>query len=366
MKKILCLMLVLFLMISVVGCDDNKTTTKDVVSNIPNDENINSEQNNEDEQQNTDSQNNEEPDELVVEGIMSPLSGNYAPEEKVNRRPVAVMLDNHRAARWQAGVSEAEIIYEILAEGRITRYLAIFLVNDPKMIGPVRSARPYFINAALEYDPLYVRCGGSEQAKKDVKNLNMADIDGLYSGSFWRYYDTGKKAEHTLYTSMEKIRKEQQRKGYRMTGKYIPFKFNEEDTDIIRDDVFNANEVFIDYKMKNTTKYVYDEVSKTYKRYKDGKLHVDENDNKTIIAKNIFVQLANTKIIDSYGRRSIDTIGKGTGYYITNGKGIKITWSKKDRSSKTKYYDADNNEIQLNPGVTWIQVVEAKPIVKFK
>lgn len=111
------------------------------------------------------------------------LTGVYVKEEKLGQRPIVAMLDNHYGARPQAGLKDADIIYEILAEGNITRYMAVFQSTMPENLGPIRSARPYYISRALEYDPYYVHVGGSEQAKKDIRNLNMADIDGLSSGS---------------------------------------------------------------------------------------------------------------------------------------------------------------------------------------
>ncbi|WP_069649335.1 DUF3048 domain-containing protein [Caloranaerobacter ferrireducens] len=293
--------------------------------------------------------------------IQSPLSGIYAPKEKVLRRPVAVMYDNHPRARWQSGISQAEIIYEFLVEGKYTRYMALFLLNEPELIGPVRSARPYFITTLLEYDPVYVRCGGSEAAKADVKKLKIADIDALTSSKrvFWRYNKTGKRKPHNLYTSMEVIRKTQKERKYRLKGNFEAFEFNKEDINI---DGIQANTVKIEYFDNNTTKYVYDEEDKVYKRYKDGKLHVDELDKSIITAKNIIIQRAKTKVIDSYGRLAIELVGKGKGIYITNGKAIDIGWEKKTRESKTLYFDLSGNRIKLNPGNTWIQVV--KPSTK--
>lgn len=289
--------------------------------------------------------------------IQSPLSGIYAPKEKVLRRPVAVMYDNHPKARWQSGISQAEIVYEFLVEGNYTRYMALFLLNEPELIGPVRSARPYFITTLLEYDPVYVRCGGSEAAKADVRKLRIADIDALTSSSkvFWRYNKTGKKKPHNLYTSMDVIRKTQKERGYRLEGNYKAFDFNKEDTDI---DGVQANIVKIEYYNNNNTKYIYDEENKIYKRYKDGKLHIDELDKTTVKAKNIIIQRANTKVIDNEGRLSIELIGKGKGIYITNGKAKEIIWEKKTRESKTLYFDLSGNRIKLNLGNTWIQVVK--------
>ena len=294
------------------------------------------------------------------EGIPSPISGLYAPEDKVNRRPIAIMFDNHPKARWQSGLSQAEIVYEFMVEAPYTRYMGIYLINEPESIGPVRSSRPYFVTTLLEYDPIYVRVGGSARAKQDIIQLKIADIDGLSSSNkvLWKNNKVGKKAPHNTYTSMEAIRKAGEERGYKPNGDYKGFKFHEDDTDI---EGFSANKILINYYKNNTTLYIYNEEEKTYYRKKDGKGHYDELENLPVKAKNIIIQEAKTKVIDNEGRLSIDLIGEGKGKYITNGKGIDIKWSKKSRNSKTYYYDEKGNEIVLNPGVTWIQVVNTRP-----
>lgn len=307
----------------------------------------------------------EETEEIVKEGIPSPLSGKYALENKVNRRPVVIMFDNHPNARWQAGLSQAEIVYEFMVEAPYTRYMGVFLINEPKSIGPVRSSRPYFVTALLEYDPIYVRVGGSPQAKQDIKNLKIADIDGLSSSNkvLWKNREVNKKPPHNTYTSMEVIRKTQEERGYKLTGDYKGFKFNEEDMEL---EGFSANQVIINYYKNNKTLYTYDSEEKLYFREKDGKPHIDEYDNTPIIAKNIIIQEAKTRVIDNEGRLSIDLIGEGKGKYITNGKGIDISWSKKARNTKTYYYDNKGKEIILNPGTTWIQVVNINPNIEIE
>ena len=293
---------------------------------------------------------------IKKEGVPSPLSGIYVAEFKVNRRPVAIMFDNHPSARWQSGLSQAEIVYEFLVEAPYTRYMGIYLINEPELIGPIRSSRPYFITTLLEYDPLYIRVGGSPQAKKDIIQLKIADIDGLSSSNkvFWKNKNVGKKAPHNTYTSMEAIRKTQEERKYKLSGEYSGFKFHEDDEDIIGD---NAEKIIINYFKNNETKYKYNLEKKLYYRQKDGKEHIDELDNSPITAKNIIIQIANTKIIDSEGRLDIVLIGEGSGKYITNGKAIDINWSKKSRSGKTRFFDKNGEEIILNPGITWIQVV---------
>lgn len=291
----------------------------------------------------------------IKEGIPSPLSGIYASEEKVNRRVVAVMFDNHPGARWQAGLKDAEIVYEFPVEAPYTRYIGMYLINDPELLGSIRSARPYFVTKALEYDAIYVRVGGSDEAKDDVKSLKIADIDGLTSSNkvFWRV--NHKKMPHNLYTSMEVIRKTAEERNYKNTGDFEGFKFNEEDLSL---EGYNANGIKINYGNNNTTEYNFHEEEKIYLRKKDGKDHLDESDKSVIFAKNIIIQEVNAKVIDNEGRLSIDLIGEGKGKFFANGKGIDITWVKKDRKSRTIYYKEDGQELLLNPGITWIQVVK--------
>lgn len=296
-------------------------------------------------------------EEPVLEGVPSPLSGLYADEEKVNRRVVAVMFDNHPRARWQAGLKDAEIVYEFQVEAPYTRYLGLYLINDPESLGSIRSARPYFVTKVMEFDAVYVRAGGSEQAKSDIINNKVADIDSLSSSSkvFWRKNE--KKMPHNLYTNMEVIRNTQEERGFRMTGDTPAFLFNEEDSDL---DGYDAEKIFIDYKGNNTTNYTYDQENKVYLRQKDGKDHIDEIDNSQLYAKNIIIQKVNTRVIDNEGRLQIDLIGEGKGQYFTNGKGIDIKWVKNSRSGKTTYYNESGQELTLNAGITWFQIISPK------
>ena len=303
--------------------------------------------------------------EIIKEGIPSPISGIYAPEVKINRRLVAIMFDNHPNARWQSGLSQAEIVYEFLVEAPYTRYMGIFLINEPESIGPIRSSRPYFVTTLLEYDPIYVRVGGSSQAKKDIIQLKIADIDGLSSSNkvLWKNRNVNKKAPHNTYTSMDVIRKTQKERKYRLSGKYEGFKFHEEDENL---DGFKAEEIIINYYKNNTSSYIYNSEEKLYYRKKDGKDHIDELDKSHIVAKNIIIQEAKTRIIDKEGRLDIDLIGEGKGKYITNGKAIDIKWSKKSKNEKTFFLNEKGEEITLNPGVTWIQVVKPDCDIEIK
>ncbi len=289
----------------------------------------------------------------IPSGVPSPISGMYTDVENVTRRPIAVMLDNQNKARPQAGLDQAEIIYEALAEGSITRYMAIFLMNAPESIGPVRSARPYFIDKALEYDALYVHVGGSPQAFTDIKDLKVADIDAMSrDGSiFWR--KNHKKMPHNMYTSTNALRKAAQNSSYKTTGDFLPLHFYSEDTDINGSPV---SYVKIPYYKDYYPSFQYNEVDKKYYRSINGTPHIDETSKVHLHAKNIIIQKCDTEVVDSVGRLEIKVTGTGTGYFISNGEMIEITWEKKSRKARTKFFDGSGNEIRLNPGVTWVEL----------
>lgn len=305
----------------------------------------------------------QEDDELVEQEdpnkIISPLDGlKYYPLE-LSKRPVAVSIDNHPAARWQAGLRDSEIVYEFQVEYPYTRYLAIYLAKEPKMVGPVRSARPYIIYYAMENDAVFVHVGGSEDAFAEIKKLDVAEVDGLYSGAMWRYNDTGKFAPHNMYTTLKSIRNETVRVGYRTEYFFEKYHFNEKSTALSEKyDATSAKKINITYNKENTTDYIYDDESKLYLRFKDKEKHVDELYNEQLKTKNIIVLEAPKSVLDSVGRLYLKTIGTGNGIYFTEGETINITWKKNSEKDRTKFY-IDEVELNLNPGNTWIQIVDS-------
>ncbi len=294
----------------------------------------------------------------------SPLTGKPVEEGVLEIRPSVVMLDNHYGARPQAGLSQADHIYEILAEGRITRYMAVFQSGSPSPVGPVRSARPYFIDRALEYDPYYVHVGGSMQAMTDIINLNMADIDGLSSGGnvFWR--TRHKKIPHNMYSSIEAIQKESQRKGYRQEGSFGGAKYSETLQELGGAPCTYVKAVYKQPSSRDSVGYYiefsFNASTGKYERLVNGVAHLDENNDVQLVADNIIIQKATHKVIDDEGRRNISLIGEGSGYFISNGEKLEITWSKADRYARTVYKDSTGSEIVFNPGVTWFQIVEGE------
>ena len=290
-------------------------------------------------------------------------------DEDSKSRPIAVMINNNHVAWPHAGLQDAYITYEILAEGGITRLMAIFKDKDTSKIGSVRSARPYYLDYALENDAIYVHYGWSDQAKEDISSLGVDNINGLtVSSVFWRDKSLNKATEHTVFTSMEKIKEYAKEKGYdRDTNKDLLLNYSVDEIDLSkREDAVKADTVFMKYSYYTNSSYEYDSENKVYKRFMSGTAHVDAVTGDQYTYKNIIITPIETHAYDSYGRLELDDVGSGDGYYITDGYAIPITWSKASRSSQTVYKNMDGEEIKVNDGNTFIQITPPSESIDIK
>lgn len=282
-------------------------------------------------------------------------------------RPIAVMIDNVGNARPQAGLNDAYLVYEIIVEGEQTRLMALFKGKDLSKIGPIRSSRHYFLDYALENDAIYVHYGWSPKAKSDITSLNVNNINGMVesSKSFWRVKD--KSAPHNAVTSTKKLLEIAKRKKYRTySSKESVLKYTSKEINI--ENGLNANNIKLTYSKFYYVSYKYDEETKRYTRYyndkKSGKWkHTMQKDwvtKEPVTTKNIIITFAkNTQINDGTNkdRQNLSNIGTLDGYYITNGKATKIKCTKTSRKEQTVYKDLDGNEIEVNDGNTFIQIV---------
>ena len=290
-------------------------------------------------------------------------------DEDSKSRPIAVMINNNHVAWPHAGLQDAYITYEILAEGGITRLMAIFKDKDTSKIGSVRSARPYYLDYALENDAIYVHYGWSDQAKEDISSLGVDNINGLtVSSVFWRDKSLNKATEHTVFTSMEKIKEYAKEKGYdRDTNKDLLLNYSVDEIDLSkREDAVKADTVFMKYSYYTNSSYEYDSENKVYKRFMSGTAHVDAVTGDQYTYKNIIITPIETHAYDSYGRLKLDDVGSGDGYYITDGYAIPINWSKASRSSQTVYKNMDGEEIKVNDGNTFIQITPPSESIDIK
>lgn len=274
-------------------------------------------------------------------------------------RPYAVMINNINVARpLQSGLQDAYIIYEIIVEGGITRYMALFLDQDTERIGSIRSSRHYYLDYALENDAIYVHHGQSEYAASDFGKLGIDRIVVDNSKTGWRDKSLKVSSEHTLFTSISKLnnglgKKRTERK------KDLLLDYSAKSLDLANmPDAKVANDISIKYSNATKSSYVYDEASKTYKRSVNGKAHTDYVTKEQYTFKNIITyQVPNEGIKgDNYKRQNLSNIGSGTGYYISEGYAVPITWEKKSRESQTVYKFMDGKELKVNDGNTFIQI----------
>ena len=281
---------------------------------------------------------------------------------KSKSRPFAVMINNLGAARpYHTGLQEAYLVYEIVVEGGITRYLALFKDKYPEEVGSVRSARHYYLDYVLENDAYYVHWGWSPQAQKDISSLKINNFNGLSISSPYFYRKKlNVSSEHTGYANLLKMKELVEQKNIRTEANQgLLLKYSATNIDLNSHEPKDALKVDVKYSSGFTTNYVYDEAGNVYKQYVNNKEHVDYNTKEQYTVKNIIIYQVDNKTIagDDKGRQDLDNIGTGDGYFVTAGKVVPIKWEKKSRSSQTVYRYLDGTEITVNDGNTWIHIV---------
>ncbi len=287
------------------------------------------------------------------------LSGLYIDEEKIADRPFAVMINNHRKAMPQSGIEDADIIYESLAEGGISRLVAIFKDFDSKKIGPVRSARHYFIEFAFDHDALYVHYGQSPQAGAAFRDWDVAHLNGLsYLDTIMCFQDPKRRRPHSTFTSYKGLKAGLKSKKYRdKVEENFPSKleFNDEFVEI---EGSQAKKVNLDFSRYQKAWFEYDEKAKQYARFQFKDKQIDAVSGNQLMTDNIIIQLVDMWNIkgDKEGRIDMKLIGSGKGYYVAGGEYIPIKWEKKAHRKPTKYFLEDGKPLKINPGKTWIEV----------
>lgn len=284
-------------------------------------------------------------------------------DESSNSRPIAVMINNHPTARlYHSGLQDAYIIYEIIVEGNLTRYMAVYKDADTGKIGSVRSSRHYFLDYAMENDAIYVHWGWSPMAQSDIRRYGIKNINGMaYEGTyFYRDKNINANIEHRGFTNMEMINKAISKLKYTSTSdKKTLLHYSIDEVDLSKlEGAQPANNVSIRYSKIVTSSYKYDSEAKVYKRFVNNVEHKDFVTKKQYTFKNIITyQVSNHTLSgDVKGRQDIDNVGSGTGYYISNGYAVPIKWSKSSRRAQTVYTYLDGREIDVNDGNTFIQI----------
>jgi hypothetical protein len=298
------------------------------------------------------------------------LDGVLVDKGKADFLPYAVMIENLLVTRPQSGLSQAGVVYEALAEGGATRFMAVF---DPSIVipelMPVRSARPYYIEWMSEYGALYAHAGGSPKAltvireNADIHNLDALTSDGKY---FWR--DHTKYAPHNLVTSSEKMNIALRDKSLTDTvAIYRSWLFK--DDAVLADRGENGKIVSFNFSYGKTYKvdYRYNQEKNVYLRFNADQPHLDKNTNEQITVKNVVIQLVqDPTLAGEKGRLDIYVGGTGKAWIFIDGQVIEGTWQKNSRTDRTLFFDKDGKEVEFNRGNTWVHVLPKDQAVTYQ
>lgn len=320
-----------------------------------------------------------------------------------DRRPITVVIENHLDSRPQSGLSRADVVYEAVAEGGITRFLAVYLCGasiDDVRIGPVRSVRVYFVDWAAEYgdNPLFVHVGGANRIcnncpgglkprgqvdpKADAFSLliNLGwragtvgnDMDGGTNVGFpvmLRDYERipGAATEHTFMGFTDKLYTEGASRGFgvkddegnRWDDNFVSWKFKDDEASSSPD----ASEISFEFwsnKGDYEVTWKYDSEGNKYLRFHGNDKHIDMDTEEQLSAKNVVVQFVKEQgPVDSEGHMLYTTTGEGEALIFQDGGVIEGTWEKDARTDRTKFFDEDGKEIKFVRGVIWIEAVPA-------
>jgi len=301
----------------------------------------------------------------VEEKEESKLNGLSYVKSKANRHPIAIMIENHPEARPQVGLDKAQVIYEAEAEGGITRFMALYGAEDANKIGPVRSARTYYVDWDYEYDAFYAHVGGNADALSLIKQLGVKDLDQFTYGTqaYWRENEN-KATEHTMYTDTDKLRNIAKDNGWNTsTSDFSAFKFK---NDIAKEQRPEKQIIHVNFSSDlYNVKWEYDRNENMYKRYMAGELHKDRITNEYLKTKNIIVQYVNRSLTTNGNESAwiMETVGEGQAIVFFDGKKIDATWKKPTLNDRTRYYDPAGAEIIFDRGNLWYEILPVNAVV---
>lgn len=289
-----------------------------------------------------------------------PYTGEETSKENADKAAFMAIIENSTDARPQSGISKADFTFETMAEGGIPRFIALFQKNTVKEIGPIRSARSYFIDISKEFKLPFAHCGGSEDALNSIKAQNLMSLNEMTNGSYyWR--DKTRKAPHNLYTSSEKLIELIKKKNY--TNKESEkIKFDSEYWE--NDTLPKANMVKLTLNRFYNTHYEFQDGR--YMKYMDNVKTIDKAYNEPVAVKNVVIQKTSITLNKDKIHVDIPLVGKGEGYVISNGKYQRINWFKESLGSPTILKDLDGKEVPLSEGNTWWNIIDKNNVVEIK
>lgn len=289
------------------------------------------------------------------------IDGLLVSEDYEELYPIAVVIDNGADSWPLSGLEKANLVYETTAEAGITRFLAFYATDEiVDKIGPVRSARPYFVDWAKEYQAILAHVGGSQEALSQIKGDEVLDLNQYFQSQyFWR--NSSRPAPHNVYTSSALLKKARED-----LAKEKPFyKIWQYKKDLSLNERPDKQEIEINFSSPAyKVIWRYDKEKNDYLRFQFEKPCLTEN-NSQVKAKNIIIQYTSVKVIDEIGRRDIVTTGKNTALFFLDGQ-VKSGFWERNKEERTIFLDENSQEIKLNRGLTWIEVVSNNTLIGYR
>lgn len=296
--------------------------------------------------------------------VLSELTGEWIDESLADKRPLCIMIENTSDAFPQSGIIDADITYEFIVEGAITRLMCVFkdYTTGIEKLGPVRSSRHYYAIVAEMLEGIYAHFGWSVYAQRYIEERpNYQNLNGLQLEGSVYYRDSARSAPHNVYTDSDRLVSGVESQGYDTTHtntfNYDQFKFNLNDTALNSGNV--ANKVTTNFISTNTSWFEYNSDDARYYRFAFGGEHYDAETGEQLSYKNLLIMYVDYTVVDEEGRRDIDWNydgASGAGYYVSDGEYIPITWSK--YANGIIYNTEDGSQLKMNPGNTYISVVD--------
>ena len=289
---------------------------------------------------------------------MEPFTGIITEKESI-LRPVLVTINNHPLARPQSGISNADIVYEFLAEGNVTRLLALYQSDLPDEIGPIRSARDYFIHVAKGLDAFYVAHGYSPDAQQLLHSNYVDYVNGMqHDGTIFKR-SKERKAPHNSYTSSESILLAAENANASMEiNKMPPYSFHESLESAKIGDIAETAVIRHGTHPSFTSTYTYNKEQGTYDRTVNETLTVDHASEDPVELANILVFEANYRTIDAEGRQAVDLESGGKALLFHAGIVKEVEWENIDEIPTPV---EDGVPTKLVPGKTWIHIIPTTP-----
>ncbi len=277
-------------------------------------------------------------------------------DPSVNERTVTgVMIENSTWARPQSGLGQAGVVFEAIAEAGITRFLALYQDTAPSNVGPIRSARPYFLRWNLAFDAGYAHVGGSPEALQDINKWHVRDLNQFYNADFYHRISS-RAAPHNVYTSIAKLNQLEVNKGYK-TSKYTGFAHNKKAFRPKNQPITARSINFAISSAEYHVHYTYEPKSDSYLRSEGGAAHIDANGNKRIRPVVVIAMVMHYNLERDGYHSNYGVIGSGRAFIFQDGKVIKAIWVKKSNTSQLTFKDSKGKTVRLNPGQAWLTAI---------